>query len=305
MTRPTSSCRRAPQSPRVRSRRHRGSVARSTAASRRLRRRRRTLRSRHPSAPVPAPAAHRDGQPAPLQAHGRARPVLAPRGGRLDRERLGQGGRPGRRHTRHARVTRRAHRDRSGRARGTRANRSRSCCNKPVGYVSGQAEDGYEPAMRADPSGKPLGGGSARRSRSSPATCAAWLPPAGWTSTPPGSGVHAGWPRRAAADRRATPKSRRNTSCASRARCRRAACKRLQHGLELDGVKLKPAQVSWQNEHQLRFVLREGRKRQIRRMCELVGPRRDRVEARAHAAACRWAGCRSGKWRYLRADEKF
>jgi 23S rRNA pseudouridine2604 synthase len=34
---------------------------------------------------------------------------------------------------------------------------------------------------------------------------------------------------------------------------------------------LRPARVSWQNEDQLRFVLREGRKRQIRRMCELVG----------------------------------
>jgi 23S rRNA pseudouridine2604 synthase len=33
-------------------------------------------------------------------------------------------------------------------------------------------------------------------------------------------------------------------------------------------VKLKPRTVSWQNEHQLRFVLRQGRKRQIRRMCE-------------------------------------
>ena len=31
--------------------------------------------------------------------------------------------------------------------------------------------------------------------------------------------------------------------------------------LELDGVKLKPARVSWANEDQLRFVLREGRKR--------------------------------------------
>ena len=40
----------------------------------------------------------------------------------------------------------------------------------------------------------------------------------------------------------------------------------LNHGLSLDGVKLKPAKVSWQNEEQLRFVLREGRKRQIRRM---------------------------------------
>jgi 23S rRNA pseudouridine2604 synthase len=41
---------------------------------------------------------------------------------------------------------------------------------------------------------------------------------------------------------------------------------RLRHGLELDGKQLKPAKVSWANEDQLRFVLREGRKRQVRRM---------------------------------------
>jgi 23S rRNA pseudouridine2604 synthase len=45
----------------------------------------------------------------------------------------------------------------------------------------------------------------------------------------------------------------------------------LRHGLSLDGQALRPAKVSWQNESQLRFVLREGKKRQIRRMCELVG----------------------------------
>ena len=45
----------------------------------------------------------------------------------------------------------------------------------------------------------------------------------------------------------------------------------LNHGLSLDGEALRPAKVSWQNEDQLRFVLREGKKRQIRRMCELVG----------------------------------
>ncbi|HSR87447.1 MAG TPA: pseudouridine synthase, partial [Pontiella sp.] len=46
--------------------------------------------------------------------------------------------------------------------------------------------------------------------------------------------------------------------------------KLLNHGLSLDGKLLKPARVSWQNKDQLRFILHEGKKRQIRRMCELV-----------------------------------
>ena len=55
--------------------------------------------------------------------------------------------------------------------------------------------------------------------------------------------------------------------------------KLLRHGLSLDGHKLKPAQVDWENPEQLRFVLQEGRHRQIRRMCEggrlrLSGPAR-------------------------------
>src|SRR5262249_22256335 len=45
----------------------------------------------------------------------------------------------------------------------------------------------------------------------------------------------------------------------------------LRHGLSLDGKALKPARVEWINRNQLRFVLTEGRKRQIRRMCEMVG----------------------------------
>ena len=46
---------------------------------------------------------------------------------------------------------------------------------------------------------------------------------------------------------------------------------KLNFGLSLDGKPLKPAKVSWQNEDQLRFALREGKKRQIRRMCEMMG----------------------------------
>ena len=79
---------------------------------------------------------------------------------------------------------------------------------------------------------------------------------------------------------------------------------RLRHGLELDGVKLKPARVSWQNEHQLRFVLREGRKRQIRRMCELVGLKVTGLK-RVRTGSVPLGKLPAGQWRYLRPDEKF
>ncbi len=46
---------------------------------------------------------------------------------------------------------------------------------------------------------------------------------------------------------------------------------RLRHGLSLDGRAHKPARVAPAGEQRLRFVLTEGRNRQIRRMCDLVG----------------------------------
>jgi 23S rRNA pseudouridine2604 synthase len=44
----------------------------------------------------------------------------------------------------------------------------------------------------------------------------------------------------------------------------------LRNGLHLDGRRLRPAKVRVVGDRQLRFVLNEGRNRQIRRMCELV-----------------------------------
>lgn len=44
----------------------------------------------------------------------------------------------------------------------------------------------------------------------------------------------------------------------------------LRHGLTLDDHKLKPAQVNVTEPYRMRFILNEGRKRQIRRMCDLV-----------------------------------
>ncbi len=83
-----------------------------------------------------------------------------------------------------------------------------------------------------------------------------------------------------------------------------AGLARLAHGMMLDGQALKPAKVSWQNEDQLRFVLREGRKRQIRRMCEAVGLvvlglRRVRI------GRIPLGNLPVGQWRYLGPDERF
>ncbi len=78
----------------------------------------------------------------------------------------------------------------------------------------------------------------------------------------------------------------------------------LNHGLTLDGVELRPAQVEWLNDDQLRFVLKEGRKRQIRRMCELVGLRVVGLK-RVRIGQIRLADLPPGQWRYLGEDEGF
>lgn len=80
--------------------------------------------------------------------------------------------------------------------------------------------------------------------------------------------------------------------------------KLLNYGLSLDGEKLKPAKVSWQNEDQLRFVLREGKKRQIRRMCELVGLHVVGLK-RIRIGSITLGKLPVGQWRYLRTDERF
>ena len=78
----------------------------------------------------------------------------------------------------------------------------------------------------------------------------------------------------------------------------------LHQGLQLDGRWLKPARVSWANEDQLRFVLREGRKRQIRRMCEMVGLEVLGLK-RVRIGSVVLGKLPAGQWRYLRPDERF
>jgi 23S rRNA pseudouridine2604 synthase len=79
---------------------------------------------------------------------------------------------------------------------------------------------------------------------------------------------------------------------------------RLNFGLALDGEALKRAEVGWQNKDQLRFVLRQGKKRQIRRMCELVGLAVTGLK-RVRIGKVMLADLPDGQWRYLRGDERF
>ncbi|EJL86572.1 pseudouridine synthase family protein [Polaromonas sp. CF318] len=78
----------------------------------------------------------------------------------------------------------------------------------------------------------------------------------------------------------------------------------LNHGLSLDGQALRPAKVSWQNPEQLRFVLKEGKKRQIRRMCEQVGLFVTGLK-RVRIGRVNLGHLPVGQWRYLAPHERF
>lgn len=78
----------------------------------------------------------------------------------------------------------------------------------------------------------------------------------------------------------------------------------LNHGLSLDGKPLRPAKVEWANLEQLRFILKEGKKRQIRRMCEQVGLHVTGLK-RVRIGRVRLGDLPQGQWRYLRAGEVF
>lgn len=78
----------------------------------------------------------------------------------------------------------------------------------------------------------------------------------------------------------------------------------LNHGLRLDGRQLRPATVTVEPGGRLRFILREGRKRQIRRMCEAVGLKVIALK-RVRIGRVRLGDLPPGQWRYLAPDEDF
>jgi 23S rRNA pseudouridine2604 synthase len=178
--------------------------------------------------------------------------------------------------------------------------------NKPVGYVSGQAEDGYEPAIvlitpenRWKDDKAPMQWNRAQMKH---------LVPAGRLDIDSTGMLVLTQDGRIAkiliGEDSPIEKEYLVRVVRGRDFDNDRAIKLLNFGLELDGKKLKPARVSWQNEDQLRFVLREGKKRQIRRMCELVGLQVVGLK-RVRIGRVPLSGLPEGQWRYLRDTERF
>ncbi len=74
--------------------------------------------------------------------------------------------------------------------------------------------------------------------------------------------------------------------------------KKLCFGLHLDGKKLKKAQVTQISKNELRFILKEGKKRQIRRMCHLVNLQVISLE-RIRIGSLKLGSLPSGCWQLL------
>jgi len=174
--------------------------------------------------------------------------------------------------------------------------------NKPIGYVSGQAEDGYEPAVVLI---KPENEyGQDRDIRFSRAHLRG-LAPAGRLDID-STGLLV-----LTQDGRIARQLIGDESDVEKEYLVRVegklvenGLKLLNHGLSLDGKPLRPAKVSWSNEDQLRFVLKEGKKRQIRRMCEQVGLHVVGLK-RVRIGRIPLSDLPLGQWRYLREGEKF
>jgi len=175
--------------------------------------------------------------------------------------------------------------------------------HKPVGYVSGQAENGYQPAVvlvkpdthwKLDPSPQRF---EAHHLKS--------LVPAGRLDID-STGLLVLTQDGRIAKQLIGEDSEIEKEYLVRVSGRIApdGLERLNDGLSLDGKKLKPAKVSWQNDEQLKFILKEGKKRQIRRMCELVGLKVTGLK-RVRIGRVKLEKLPLGQWRYLRENERF
>ncbi|MDR0933783.1 MAG: rRNA pseudouridine synthase [Burkholderiaceae bacterium] len=179
--------------------------------------------------------------------------------------------------------------------------------NKPVGYVSGQAEDGYKPAITLV-SEKTHWTADRATERFHPRQLKSLVPAGRLDIDSVGLLVLTQDGR--VAKRLIGQETEVEKEYLVRVRHSQPGklpddkLQLLRHGLKLDGKALLPARVSRQNDDQLRFVLKEGKKRQIRRMCEAVGLTVIGLK-RVRIGKVRLGDLPPGQWRYLRPDETF
>ena len=83
-----------------------------------------------------------------------------------------------------------------------------------------------------------------------------------------------------------------------------AALVQMQGELTLDGHLLKPVQITQTDDRTLNLVLQEGRKRQIRRMCDLVGLKVHSL-VRVRIGRVGLGDLSRGRWRYVDSSEVF
>ena len=192
-------------------------------------------------------------------------------------------------------------------AQAQQAKRVTVLINKPVGYVSGQAEDGYKPAVTLvrpenrwsqDHTAQQFAAGQLKS-----------LVPAGRLDIDSVGLLILTQDGRIAKqligeDSKIEKEYLVRVQYTKPGRLPDADLKRLNHGLTLDGKPLLPAKVHWQNDDQLCFVLREGKKRQIRRMCDIVGLKVLGLK-RVRIGRVKLGNLPTGQWRYLGDDEQF
>ena len=175
--------------------------------------------------------------------------------------------------------------------------------NKPIGYVSGQPEKNYHPAVTLVTARSRFSGDRSPL-RFSPAHLRGLAPAGRLDIDSTGLLVMTQDGRIARQLIGENSGMEKEYLVRVEGRLSQEGLARLNFGLSLDGVALKRAEVGWQNRDQLKFVLREGKKRQVRRMCEQVGLTVTGLK-RVRIGNVRLGDLPPGQWRYLRLDERF
>ena len=177
--------------------------------------------------------------------------------------------------------------------------------NKPIGYVSSQPEKGYKPAMSLITKSRRYSNFKEVKSPRLKKWPIKNLAPAGRLDID-SSGLLVFTQDGRIAQQLISPDSlvekeylvRVNDSVTDK------QIERLTHGIELDNVKLKRASVELLDNNYMKIILTEGRKRQIRRMCEFVGLRVEGLK-RVRIGNVKLESLPSGRWRLLKSDESF